>query len=212
MSIEKSLAAIQSGLKAPKDQKTNRYRYRNIEDINEAVKPLAAAEGCAVLYRDSIESIEGLLYCNSICELRSEEGSLTSVGFALINTKPQNMSVEQSCGAASSYARKYAACGLFAIDDSANDPDTTNGGTNASKDKTPPQNGSKAPQSGRFGAIKALKAEALELGISEGGIKAHIDATYGKPLAQFTATDIKTFEIYLTTLIADKRSLMAKGA
>ena len=42
-----SLSKIQKELKAPKSQlnKFGNYRYRNCEDITEAVKPLLAAEG-----------------------------------------------------------------------------------------------------------------------------------------------------------------------
>lgn len=126
MSVIKALSAIQSGLKAPKDQKANRYRYRNIEDINEAVKPLAAEHGCAVVYTDHMEFVEGFVTCVSTCTLLHESGTLSAQGFAIVNVENKNMSVEQSCGSASSYARKYAACGLFAIDDSADDPDKVN--------------------------------------------------------------------------------------
>ena len=128
MSVVKALSAIQGGLKAPKDQnqKANRYRYRNIEDINEAVKPLAAEHGCAVVYTDHMEFVEGFVTCVATCTLLQEGGSLSAQGFAIVNVDNKNMSVEQSCGSASSYARKYAACGLFAIDDSADDPDRVN--------------------------------------------------------------------------------------
>ena len=126
MSAVKALSAIQGGLKAPKDQKANRYRYRNIEDINEAVKPLAAEHGCAVVYTDHMEFVEGFVTCVSTCTLLHEAGTLSAQGFAIVNVENKNMSVEQSCGSASSYARKYAACGLFAIDDSADDPDKVN--------------------------------------------------------------------------------------
>lgn len=126
MSVVKALSAIQGGLKAPKDQKANRYRYRNIEDINEAVKPLAAEHGCAVVYTDHMEFVEGFVTCVSTCTLLHEAGTLSAQGFAIVNVENKDMSVEQSCGSASSYARKYAACGLFAIDDSADDPDKVN--------------------------------------------------------------------------------------
>lgn len=120
------LCAIQSALKSPKDQKAQKYRYRNIEAVNEAVKPLAAAQGCAVTYADNLEVVDGHVVCTSTCTITDGEDRYSSQAFALVNTKPQNMSVEQACGAASSYARKYAACGLFAIDDSRDDPDRTN--------------------------------------------------------------------------------------
>lgn len=122
-SIVSALVDIQSNLKSPKDQKAQRYRYRNIEDINEAVKPLAAKHGCAVVYSDELREINGCLYTVATCTLTNGEDSRSSSGCALMTTDPKNMSVEQSSGSASSYARKYAAQGLFAIDSSENDPD-----------------------------------------------------------------------------------------
>lgn len=123
------LAKIQNELKSPKDQKAKQYRYRNIEDINEAVKPIALKYGCAVVYTDDIVLREemNLVLCESMCRLIDENNSISASAFSAINMKPQYMSIEQSFGAASSYARKYAACGLFAIDSSENDPDRTGG-------------------------------------------------------------------------------------
>lgn len=118
----KALAEIQNALKSPKDQNAGRYRYRNIEDINQAVKPLALEHGCAVIYTDEYK--DGV--CISTCSLVSDEGEIHAKGFAAVNSSPKGMSIEQACGAASSYARKYAACGLFAIDSSENDPDRVN--------------------------------------------------------------------------------------
>ena len=122
MTALEALVAIQGALKAPKDQDAGRYRYRNIEDINQAVKPLAREHGCAVVYTDRFEG--GV--CVSTCSLIGSDGSLSADGCAYVNTSPRNMSVEQSSGSASSYARKYAACGLFAIDSSEDDPDRLN--------------------------------------------------------------------------------------
>ena len=120
--VLESLVFIQGELKAPKDQSAGRYRYRNIEDINEAVKPLAAQYGCAVIYSDRFE--DGA--CISTCKLMCDGGMVSADGVAYVNRTPKNMSVEQASGSASSYARKYAACGLFAIDSSENDPDRVN--------------------------------------------------------------------------------------
>ena len=124
-----ALVTIQKELKAPKDQNAGRYRYRNIEDINQAVKPLAEAHGCAVVYSDVFE--DGV--CVSTCRLISEDDSIEAAGCAYIDRQPKHMSIEQASGAASSYARKYAACGLFAIDSSEHDPDRTNAQNQPSK-------------------------------------------------------------------------------
>lgn len=142
MSVLEALVSIQQKLKSPKDQKADRYRYRNIEDINAAVKPLAAEFGCAVVYTDIFEDGK----CVSKCTLMAQDGEISACGVAIINQTPRGMSIEQSCGAASSYARKYAACGLFAIDSSENDPDRTN-----AKQKQ------KAPSKGKSNALDAAQ-------------------------------------------------------
>ena len=194
MSIVKALSAIQSGLKAPKDQKANRYRYRNIEDINEAVKPLAAAQGCAVVYTDQMEFTEGYVTCVSTCTLTGEQGSMSASGFAIVNVDNKNMSIEQSCGSASSYARKYAACGLFAIDDSADNPDRVNA----------------APKpADKLALLRALYGEALAVGISKDGIEGWRIATIKKEVGDMTPQEVKAFEEYLAGMIRDKKSLDA---
>lgn len=168
MSVVKALSAIQGGLKAPKDQKANRYRYRNIEDINEAVKPLAAEHGCAVVYTDHMEFVEGFVTCVSTCTLLHESGTLSAQGFAIVNVENKNMSVEQSCGSASSYARKYAACGLFAIDDSADDPDKVNAEKPKGKRPSAERNAAVNRLNAVLGAYAALTGgdvEALRQGI-----------------------------------------------
>lgn len=125
-----ALIAIQSGLKAPKDQKAGRYNYRNIEDVNEAVKPLAAECGCAVVYTDEFTD-DGR--CVSTCKLISEDGEISANGVSYVDRNPKHMSIEQASGSASSYARKYAACGLFAIDSSKDDPDRVRAKSDAMK-------------------------------------------------------------------------------
>lgn len=157
MKVLEALVDIQANLKAPKDQKANRYRYRNIEDINEAVKPLAAGHGCAVVYTDEI--VDGV--CVSTCRLICEDGQLSAQGAAMVNGKPQHMSIEQSSGAASSYARKYAAQGLFAIDSSENDPDRTQGAPAT----TEPRGAAGAPvEAAKQRLWKAVQAYAKKMG------------------------------------------------
>ena len=204
MSIVKALSAIQNGLKAPKDQKANRYRYRNIEDINEAVKPLAAAQGCAVVYTDKMDFTEGYVTCVSTCTITGEQGSMSASGFAIVNVENKNMSIEQSCGSASSYARKYAACGLFAIDDSADDPDRVNATSKpaASKPADP-------KPADKLALLRALYGEALAVGISKDGIEGWRIATIKKEVGDMTPQEVKAFEKYLAGLIRDKKSLDA---
>lgn len=199
MSIVKALSAIQNGLKAPKDQKANRYRYRNIEDINEAVKPLAAAQGCAVVYTDKMDFTEGYVTCVSTCTITGEQGSMSASGFAIVNVENKNMSIEQSCGSASSYARKYAACGLFAIDDSADDPDRVNAASKPAASKP----------ADKLARLRELYGEALAVGISKDGIEGWRIATIKKEVGDMTPQEVKAFEEYLAGMIRDKKSLDA---
>lgn len=195
-SVLEALVNIQSELKAPKDQNAGRYRYRNIEDINEAVKPLAAKYVCAVVYSDEFTE-DGK--CVSTCTLMGEDGQISATGVAYVQRQPKNMSVEQASGAASTYARKYAACGLFAIDNSENDPDMH------------PVQQQAAKKPGRYDKIADYKRKCLELGITEIGIKSWLDSTFGKPMAEFTDEEIAETERYLASLIVDKKALMGNG-
>lgn len=64
-----------------------------------------------------------------------------------------------------------------------------------------------------FENIKKLKAEALELGITEEGMRSWIDATYdARPLIALNKTELKEVEKYIAGLIADKRELNNESA
>jgi hypothetical protein len=56
MELQKKLLAIQTELKAPKNQKNSfgNYNYRSCEDILEAVKPLLDKHDCVLTITDDI--------------------------------------------------------------------------------------------------------------------------------------------------------------
>lgn len=122
----KELSLIQRALRAPKDQRNNfgKFMYRKASDILQAVKPLLAEQDMSVLLDDEIVDKGGRLFLCSTVSLLGSDGSeiRCTHGYAELD-KHAGMSAEQAVGAASSYARKYALCGLFAIDDSTDDPD-----------------------------------------------------------------------------------------
>ena len=127
----KELITIQSELKAPKSQfnRFGGYKYRKAEDILEAVKPLLAKEKCTLVLTDDIVCVGNRIYVKSLATLKNNSGETEmSVGYAREEETKKGMDGSQITGASSSYARKYALNGLFAIDDSA-DRDTTNTGT-----------------------------------------------------------------------------------
>ena len=126
----KELIAIQSELKAPKSQfnKFGGYKYRKAEDILEAVKPLLAKQKCTLTITDDIVMVGNRIYVKSTATIKNEKGECeTTTGWAREEETKKGMDGSQITGASSSYARKYALNGLFAIDDNA-DSDTTNDG------------------------------------------------------------------------------------
>lgn len=126
----KELITIQSELKAPKTQ-VNRfggYKYRKAEDILEAVKPFLAKQKCTLIISDDIVMIGNRIYVKATATIKNEKGECeTTTGWAREEETKKGMDGSQITGASSSYARKYALNGLFAIDDNA-DSDTTNTG------------------------------------------------------------------------------------
>lgn len=126
----KELIAIQSELKAPKSQfnKFGGYKYRKAEDILEAVKPLLAKQKCTLIITDDVVLIGNRIYVKATATIKNEKGECeTTNGWAREEEIKKGMDGSQITGASSSYARKYALNGLFAIDDNA-DSDTTNDG------------------------------------------------------------------------------------
>lgn len=116
----KELISIQTELKAPKNQfnKFGGYKYRSCEDILEALKPLLKKYGCFVTISDDVQQIGERYYIKSTVTITNSEGKKeTSTALARESATKKGMDDSQITGSASSYARKYALNGLFAIDD-----------------------------------------------------------------------------------------------
>ena len=126
------LNTIQQKLKAPKGQTNNfgKYKYRSCEDILEAVKPLLGE--CSLVVSDEIEVRGDRVYVKATATLHDGNSIMSACGYAREPQTKKGMDESQITGAASSYARKYALNGLFAIDDT-KDADHTNVGGNTRK-------------------------------------------------------------------------------
>ena len=139
MNIYEKLLKVQTKLKAPKAQYNDfgKYTYRNAEDILEAVKPLCLEVGAIVVLTDEIVSINDRYYVKATArfiDTSPVNGTLSMIDVSSLAREEETkkgMDGSQITGASSSYARKYALNGLFAIDDT-KDSDTTNtdNGTN----------------------------------------------------------------------------------
>tara|TARA_R110000822_G_scaffold133027_1_gene270315 strand:- start:41 stop:664 length:624 start_codon:yes stop_codon:yes gene_type:complete len=134
--VHSLLAEIQKELKAPKGQRNTfgKYNYRSAEDILEAVKPLSSKRGLAVTISDEVVEVGTRIYVKSTVKLSSDSDCIESVAFAREPEDKKGMDSAQITGATSSYARKYAMNGLFAIDDT-KDADATNVGSDEAPQK-----------------------------------------------------------------------------
>ena len=120
-----NLIKIQNELKAPKNQFNSfgKYKYRNCEDILEAVKPLLLKYNCILTVTDKVKDVNGFIYVESSILFIDGEDQYSVQACAGIDPNRKGMDIAQSFGASSSYARKYALNGLFLIDDT-KDADT----------------------------------------------------------------------------------------
>lgn len=138
----KRLITIQQGLKSPKDKSgdNGRFKFRSTEDIFEQAKPFLKETETAVIVTDELTEVGGRCAIKATASLIGDNGVIASTsGWAILDShivsgvdrggnhyEKKTMSNEQCTGSASSYARKYALCGLFAIDNDENDPDQPN--------------------------------------------------------------------------------------
>ena len=121
MNVYVKLNAVQTALKAPKNQRNTfgGYNYRSCEDILEALKPLLFEYKSALIINDEIISVGEKIYIKATAKFIDCENS-ECVEVSALAREPENkkgMDDSQITGATSSYARKYALNGLFAIDD-----------------------------------------------------------------------------------------------
>lgn len=122
--LQEKLVIIQSELKAPKRQfnSFSNYSFRSCEDILTAVKPLLHAEGLTVGLSDELINIGDRYYVKAEAIISDGTEFIKTYAYARECETKKGMDEAQITGSASSYARKYALNGLFAIDDT-QDPD-----------------------------------------------------------------------------------------
>jgi len=121
MKLYEKLSIIQSELNVPKGRynKFSDFNYRSCEDIVEAAKPICQKNKLVLTLSDQIELMGERVYITAIATLTDIEDNEQIVCKASAKEAivQKGMSDAQISGATSSYARKYALNGLFAIDD-----------------------------------------------------------------------------------------------
>lgn len=209
-----ALMAVQAELKAPKNQHNSfgKYDYRSAEDIIEAVKPLLKDNGLFLNMSDDIVLIGDRYYVKAtvkVVDVVTGESVQTSA-LAREAAQKKGMDESQVTGTASSYARKYALNGLFAIDDN-RDADTDeyaaqtrqNGAGARSQRNAYPSKGS-ANDDLRSKAMHALSKEMQRVGASGEEVSALCGVKFGKT----NSRDLSTGE--LSQLAANLESWIAE--
>lgn len=162
-----SLQKIQAALKAPKSQFNafGKFHYRNLEDILNAVKPLLAEYEYSLVIEDAIVMIGDRFYIKASAFILGPDNKLimSSTAYAREAMTKKGMDEAQITGATSSYARKYALNGLFAIDDTKDADSQDNSGIGPiSRDQLSTLNKLITDVNGNHGAILAkFKIERL---------------------------------------------------
>ena len=140
MNIYEKLLNIQLELKAPKSQYNGfgKYSYRSCEDILEALKPCLKQFNLTVILTDNLVEVNGRNYVQAtvtLIDIDDPKQQIVNTAFAREDEVKKGMDGSQITGASSSYARKYALNGLFAIDDTKDSDYTNNGSTDKAHSK-----------------------------------------------------------------------------
>lgn len=220
--IYAALQAVQRELKAPKGQYNSfgKYKYRSCEDIVEAVKPLLNEQGLILTMSDEVVGVADRVYIKATCKVIDVANGdvIETSALARESLTKKGMDDSQITGTASSYARKYALNGLFAIDDT-KDADTdqykqqTNGAQTSQNrpQSTQKQNAGTYTNNGadaiRAKAIKSLNAEINRIGVTGQEVAAIAGVKFGKTSTKdMTTNEICDLANNLETWVMEQRT------
>lgn len=119
--MKEILFKIQQEFKSSKNLVNDfaKFNYRNLEGMLADLKPILAKYNCIITFNDDIVNVGVYNYIKStatITSLNSNE-SISTTAFAREDEIKAGMSAGQMTGCGSSYSRKYALCGLCAVNE-----------------------------------------------------------------------------------------------
>ena len=174
--VYQKLMEVQSKLKAPKSQYNSfgKYSYRSCEDILEALKPLLNEVGAIVNISDQVKLIGDRYYIEATAMFLDVNtgDSIISKAIAREDESKKGQDLAQLSGATSSYARKYALNGLFAIDDNKDSDATNTHGKDIKPNMTPVSGLSEAQ-------LKRLFAIGNKAGFKKDVVEATVKKMFG---------------------------------
>lgn len=120
------LSKIQNEIKVNKNQWNafGKYKYRSVEDIQVALKPICLKYESTVILIDESFELCGIPVVRATAKFICPFGEISVSADAGVDVHQKGMNYAQAFGSSSSYARKYALGGLLLLDDVA-DADAT---------------------------------------------------------------------------------------
>lgn len=120
------LREIQMRVRATKDEynEFGGFVYRNVEKMLTELKPILAEYESFITFSDTVKEVGGRCYVEATATLHTPKGDFSTTAFAREQETKKGMDQAQITGSCSTYARKYALCGLLAVDDGSKDPDS----------------------------------------------------------------------------------------
>ncbi|MFY8170425.1 MAG: ERF family protein [Candidatus Fonsibacter sp.] len=121
------LSKVQNEVKVLKNNFNafGKYKFRSVEDIQVAVKPILLGWEAVIVLADKVSEICGIPVVESTATFICPFGEISVTASAGVDIHKKGMDIPQTFGTASSYARKYALGGLLLLDDVA-DSDAIN--------------------------------------------------------------------------------------
>jgi len=123
VNIHEKLEVLQQEYKAPKSEYNAHggFKYRTLEKMLEALKPMLKKHKVMLLFKDTLESCAGTPHivahaCLINLEDTTEQINVTATAQEAAIQK--GMQAAQISGSTSSYARKYALAALLLVDES----------------------------------------------------------------------------------------------
>lgn len=200
-SIYAALQAVQRDLKAPKAQNNSfgKYKYRSAEDILEAVKPLLNDNGLILTLDDDVVVVGDRFYIKVTATVIDSVTGDSIITHALAREPlvKKGMDDSQITGTASSYARKYALNGLFAIDDT-KDADTDEYTAQTSQNRAgaaKPQNTGTSKGSANDELVRKAMHSLTEKMKQIGCTGAEVSALAGVKMGKTSTKDMSVGEI-----------------
>lgn len=118
------LRAVQKAMNVAKAESGRFGAHRTAEGIIEHAKPLLDKEGLALIIDGDVKQVGDHYYVTAIAAVVDDEGNKIEVAAqAWEGEISRSLDAPQVTGSATSYARKYALGGLFAVADGKDDPD-----------------------------------------------------------------------------------------